>query len=138
MQIEPLKPWHMKALEAQGVKEAKPTYAYLNSLMVPPSFAGVVDAGVVCAMGMVEQNPGNWRCWAITDPKLTRRHFIALNKAMRAFLTEFRKPRIETIVLVGNRAGERWAELHGFVRPRDPMHNYCEHGHAWLYEKVNG
>lgn len=102
----------------------------------PHSFAGVVDEGVVGAMGMIEQTPGTLRCWALTDPQLTKRHFVAVCRKMRAYMAECRARRIETIVQFGNVAGHRWVtEVLGFTRPH-VMKAYNEYGDAVLYERI--
>lgn len=139
MRTETLKREHVERLAEQGceVGELLTKPDYLRDLLaVGPGFAGVVDDGVVGILGMCEQLPDNYRCWAHTDRELASRHFVALNRAMRAFLTEFRKPRIETVVFVGNEQGRRWAELHGFQQ-EGVMRNYHAGFDAWLYARIN-
>jgi hypothetical protein len=138
MKVEKLTRWHMNMLEKQGVVEVIPVYAYLDTLLLNgPAFAGMVDGAVVAAMGLVEQNKDNWRCWAITDPVLAKRYFLGLNKEVRAFFAEYRKPRIETIVLVGNVPGHRWVtEVLGF-KPEGIMRKWDDGKHdAVLYSRV--
>lgn len=140
MLIEPLHPTHMLALEEQGAEGAAPIMrrpGYLKALLANgPAFAGIVDEGVVAAVGMGEQNPGNFRCWAITDRKLASRHFLAVNKGIRAFFAESRAPRIETVVFIGNVAGHRWVtRILGFT-PEGVMRRFHEGRDAMLYSRI--
>ena len=138
MKVERLQRHHFEALREQGcnIGGILTTPGYFEALTAQ-GFAGVVDAGVVACMGACEQNPGNWRCWAHTDPYLASKHFFALNKAMRGWLAEFRPPRLETVVLVGNLTGIRWArDLHGFQQEGVMQHAF-EGRDAWLLSRVN-
>ena len=99
------------------------------------ALAGVVDEGVIAAMGMIEQNPGNWRCWAVTHPVLTPKYLVVVCKAMRRFMGGHRARRIETVVMRDNSCAERWVKLLGFRNPH-LMTAFNENGDAWLYELV--
>lgn len=105
--------------------------------LTPHGFAGVAPEGVAAIMGVCEQNAGNWRCWAHTDPVLARRYFVPIVKRMRTWLAEFHVPRIETVVLVGNMQGLRWTrDVLGF-KQEGIMRNAFYGADAWLLSRVN-
>lgn len=141
MKIEQLQRWHVEALAAQGNVEAVPILENERTLLSliedGPGFAGVADDGVVAIMGMAEYSKGVHRCWALIDPALTRKHFIAICKGMRGFLAEHRHPRVETLVLKGNVPGHRWIrhvlgfEFEGVLR------NYSPPQDAVIYSRIN-
>lgn len=144
MIIEELRHSHIVRLIRQGnlgeqhpdVEEMliKPTY--LDDLIKHgPAMAGVVDEGVVAAMGMVKQSESNYRCWAVTDRRLTSRYLIRVCRAMRFFMDKQNANRIETIVQVGNACGEHWVRLLGFTEPH-LMRRYNQYGDAYLYERI--
>jgi len=135
--VEKLQRWHLDLLADQGVAEARPPLEYFDATVASgPAYAGYVPAGVVTCMGLILLAPGVYRCWALTDPILASRHFLAVNKAMRGFLVEHPFPRIETVVLVGNIAGARWAKLQGF-ESEGIMRNFDNERDALLYARVN-
>ena len=134
MRLVPLEPEHLAALHDKWADEILRVEAYFAALKKGPNFAGVLDDGqVVGVMGMVEQNPGNFRCWAITDDKLLPRYLAVVCKHMRRAMRGLR--RVETVVQEGNEAACRWVELLGFGN-RHLMSNFNEFGNAWLYELV--
>jgi hypothetical protein len=139
MIIENLNRDHLFALEKQGSKDATDVLrleGYLESLMVHgPTFAAIVKEGVVAAMGMIEQNEGNFRCWAITDNVLARKYLITLTRAMAYFMDRTPHRRIETIVQAENTAGHRWVKLLKFGN-QFIMHNFNHLGDAYLYERL--
>lgn len=130
MKIEQLQRWHVEAIEKQGAVDATIVLAnerMMRSLLEDgPSFAGTTDEGVVAIMGMAEYSKDVYRCWAITDPTLARKHFFAICKNMRRFLSEHPYPRVETLVLKGNIPGHRWIrhilgfEFEGVLRNFNP------------------
>lgn len=140
MRIEQLRAWHLRELAEQGTPMASETLVYVDKLIeLGPAFAGVAAEGVVGAMGLAEQNPGNFRCWAVTDPRLLPQYLVAVCKHMRrtmdALYAERRACRIETIVQEGNEAGRRWVALLGFENPY-LMRGFNRNGSAWMYERV--
>lgn len=138
MTVEKLQRWHLDMLADQGVAEARPPLSYFDATIASgPAYAGYTREGVVTCMGLILIAPGVYRCWALTDPVLASKHFLAVNKAMRAFLVEHPFPRIETVVLVGNVAGHRWCtELHGF-QAEGIMRNWDAGADAMLYSRIN-
>lgn len=137
MTVETLQRWHLDMLADQGVAEARPPLSYFDATIASgPAYAGYTKDGVVTCMGLILLAPGVYRCWALTDPVLASRHFLAVNKAMRAFLAEHPFPRIETVVLVGNIAGARWAKLQGF-KTEGVMRNWNDGKDALLYSRIN-
>lgn len=137
MKIEELQPWHLEKLGRQGVSEAHDAVKFCERMKESgPSFVGWVDEGVVACVGLMCLSPGVYRCWALTDPVLAPKHFLSLNKAMRAWFAEQRIPRIETTVLKGNIAGHRWVtELLGFEM-EGVMFNFYQGYDACLYARV--
>jgi hypothetical protein len=139
MIIETLRREHLEALDRQGTTAAgwilaKP--GYVEALMEHPAFAGLVPEGVIAAVGMVEQNPGNFRCWCVSDGRLMSRHFLEANHAIIKFFRESKARRIETVVQADNSAGHRWVQrILGFSNGF-PMQAFNEDGTAWLYERI--
>ena len=106
--------------------------------MEHPAFAGVVSAGVVAAVGTVEQNSGNFRCWCVSDDQLMSRHFLEANHAILKFFRECKARRLATVVQHDNAAGHRWVQrILGFSNGF-PMQAFNELGTAWLYERIQG
>lgn len=122
MRTEKLQRWHMEKLRDQGVVDAANILArggYMEMLMEHIGWVGVVDDGVVCAVGMVRMEAGHLRCWAVTDPDLTSRNFLLVCKGIRRFLRTVHNEHIETVVEVGNIYGMRWVEnVLGFHDPK--------------------
>ncbi len=139
MRVEKLERWHLERLQARGVENVAlilSRESYLTELSIH-GFAGLVAEGVVAAMGLCEQNAGNFRCWAFTDPELASRHFVAVCKLVRAYLVAFKAPRIETVVYMGNVKGHRWVtEILGF-ETEGIMRNWGEGRDAMLYSKIS-
>jgi hypothetical protein len=141
MIIEILKREHLERLHWQGVAAAgwilgKP--GYVEALMEHPAFVGIVPEGVITAVGMVEQNPGNFRCWCVSDDRLLSRHFLVVNHEIIKFFRESKARRIETVVQADNAAGHRWVQrILGFGNGF-PMQAFNEDGTAWLYERIQG
>jgi len=135
--VEQLERWHLEALQKRGVA-VEPLLAradYVDALALH-GFAGLVDEGIVACMGVCEQNPGNFRCWAFTDPELASRYFLRVCKLMRAWLAEFPAPRIETVVYMGNLAGHRWVtKILGF-EAEGIMRNFNDGRDAMLYSRI--
>jgi hypothetical protein len=142
VKTEPVTVKHIEALAARdaiGAKAILETRGYLDKLLAAgPSLAGISDEGVIATMGIAEDqlHAGVFRCWAVTDPKLTSKYFLSVCYAMRQFLKDNPRRRVETVVQLGNKQGVRWVEALGFRNPR-LMSNFNEQGSAWLYELVN-
>jgi hypothetical protein len=136
---------YLEMLNRQGVAAAGWILAksgYVEALMEHPAFAGIVrdggNAAVVAAVGLVEQNPGNFRCWCVSDDRLMSRHFLAVNHGIIKFFRESKARRIETVVQADNAAGHRWVQrILGFSNGF-PMQAFNEDGTAWLYERIQG
>lgn len=129
---------HIERLETQGASIGelliRPDFI---AALTPYGFAGIVDQGIVACLGVVEQNPGNFRCWAHTDDILMSRYFLPACKAMRRWIGEFRVPRLETVVYVGNIRGHRWVQdILGF-NYEGMMRNFHDGRDAWLYSRIN-
>jgi hypothetical protein len=138
VKIEQLTRAHVETLAAQGVEEAQEALAYIQKTIDGgPAFAGLVDEGVAACVGLYPINEYTYRCWALTDPKLASRHFLSLNKAMRAWFIESRIPRIETTVSRGNVKGHRWVtKILGFGL-EGIMHNFYQGHDAGLYARIS-
>ena len=139
MRVEKLERWHLERLRERGVENVAlilSRESYLAELSIN-GFAGLIGEGVVAAMGLCEQNAGNFRCWAFTDPELASRHFVSVCKLVRTYLVEFKAPRIETVVYMGNIKGHRWVtEILGF-EAEGIMRNWGEGRDAMLYSRIN-
>lgn len=130
--------WHLERLLAQGVREcclALDTEGMIASLE-PHGYAGVVDKNVAATVGVVEQNPGNWHCWAYTDPILASLYFLPIARAMKRWLDGFKVPRIQTVVFADNERGHRWVKLLGFEM-EGVMRNWSAGKDVTLYSRVN-
>ncbi len=138
MRVEKLERWHLEAMLKRGVT-VEPLLEradYVETLAIN-GFAGIVDEGVVACMGVCEQNPGNFRCWAFTDDKLASRYFLQICKLMRAWLRQFDARRIETVVYMGNLRGHRWVtEILGF-ETEGIMRKFGDGGDAMLYSRIS-
>jgi hypothetical protein len=141
MIIEILKREHIVRLHWQGAAAAGwilGKSGYVEALMEHPAFAGIVPEGIVAAVGMVEQNSGNFRCWCVSDGALMSRHFLVVNHEIIKFFRESKARRIETVVQADNATGHRWVQrILGFSNGF-PMQAFNEDGTAWLYERIQG
>lgn len=141
LRVVALQPAHLEALALQRTQAAlAPLLAapgYAGTLIAAgPAFAGLAGEAVVGCAGIVRLSEGRGHAWALvgeTGPAL----FVAVHRAVAAFLDGQRLRRIETAVDCGFAAGHRWARLLGFVR-EGRMRAYGLDGRdADLYARIN-
>lgn len=136
IRVEKLQRWHLERLRERGVAvdEILDRPDYVDALTIN-GYAAVALDGVCACIGLSEQNHGNYRVWALTDPILASKYFLAINRACRRFLVEFNAPRVETVVYMGNLKGDRWVRIHGF-EPEGVMRNWNDGRDAMLYSRI--
>jgi RimJ/RimL family protein N-acetyltransferase len=118
MRIEPLRAWHLQALELQ------PSQAMFGAIIQQPdyqnmviraghAFAAVCDDRVLGCGGMTELWENRAQIWALVS-KDAGPHMLGIHRAVEGFLKQTTHRRIEAYVLVGFKPGERWLKRLGF------------------------
>lgn len=140
MRIEPLRAWHLEALELQpsqamfGAVIHEPGYVDMltNS---GPAFAALDGDTVLGCGGSVELWEGRAVIWALVSEHAGP-HMLGIHRAVEGYLKQMTHRRIEAHVEVGFNPGGRWLRRLGFVF-EGVMRAYSPDGaDYWLYARV--
>ncbi len=115
-----MRPDHLAALALQPAQAvlapllAEDGYA-ATLIAAGPAFAGMQDGTVCGCAGIVMLSAGRGHAWALLGTAAPA-GFVAVHRAVAAFLDRQRLRRIETAVDSDFAAGHRWARMLGFER----------------------
>lgn len=128
LRLQPAQAWLVPAMQADGYGEA--------FVQAGPAYTAIVDGRVVGCLGVAELWQGRCAAWALLAADIGA-HFVAIHRAVRAFLTECGFRRIEAYVDVGFEQAHRWARLLGFkLETPEPMEAFAENRSMYLYARV--
>lgn len=140
MRIEPLRAWHLAALELQpsqamfGAVIHQPGYVDMLT-SAGPAFAAVQGETVLGCGGSVEMWDNRAVIWALVSEHAGP-HMLGIHRAVEGYLKQMRQRRIEAQVVVGFDPGARWLKRLGFAF-EGTMRAFSPDGtDYWLYARV--
>lgn len=140
MIVTAMGPAHLAALRLQGAQRvlapllADPAYGQ-TLVDAGPAFTGLCSGEVVGCAGVVMLSAQRGHAWALVG-EAAPAVFVAVHRAVGAFLDGLALRRVETAVDSDFAAGHRWARMLGFAR-EGRMRGYTPDGRdADLYARV--
>lgn len=119
MRVVPFNPTHLCSLVIQRAQEGGPALTDEQAKALAQAgacYSALDDAGkTVAVAGVTVLWEGRAIAWAMIDAAAGR-HFIGIDRAVRAFLAGTELRRIEAHVDARFEAGIRWLEMLGFKR----------------------
>lgn len=139
--VVPFREAHLKALQLQEAQ------AYLEPIMrqpgygqtfaeAGPAYTALVDGRVVGCLGVAELWEGRGAAWALLARDRPA-HFLAVHRAVKAFLDGYQLRRVEAYVDVGFEEAHRWMRLLNFrLETPEPMRSFAEDRDMYMYARV--
>jgi hypothetical protein len=140
MKVVKFKAEHMKVLIENG---DQPISAYVNDAMLAVlekdshTYTALAEDGeVVACAGFVAYWKDRGEVWAIVSLK-ARRHFVALHRAAKIFLSTAPFRRLEAAVEFDSKNAHRWVKALGFKKEADKLRAYLPGGKdCALYARI--
>lgn len=141
MIIVPFLTAHIEGFELQDMQsfigEFLKDGSYLAAMStMGPAHSAIKDGRVIACAGMTHFTPGRAMGWALISKHATKRDFVGITHATRAFLDRQKVRRIETTVRADFTAGHYWAKKLGFDH-EGTMRKFGEDGMDYdIYARV--
>lgn len=141
MEVRGFQPQDLYALSLQreqiGLTDTIRGKGYGEALAAAgPAFTATLAGDVVACIGVIPQWEHYHRAWALLSPDAGR-CMVPLTRRISRWLKFHNEGRVDTAVAVSFLAGQRWAEMLGFVNETpEGMKNYKDGRAFYLYAQV--
>ena len=110
---------------------------YGEGLASYPSYSYISNSKVLACAGVFPLGTYRYQAWALMS-KDSGQSMVGITKEVKKFLGMFEGKRVETHVLYGFDAGEKWMKMLGFKKETsEPMRKYGDDGKDYyLYARV--
>ena len=141
MIVVPFLPSHLNELVVHsymGHIQSEMTGEYAELLLSGPAYTVLIGGEAIACGGIIQVAKNRWDAWALLSDD-SGRSMLGITRAVNKFLTENKKPRIETHVRDDFMVGHKWMKMLNFkCETPNGMENYGDDGHNYyLYARCD-
>ena len=141
MNVVPFLPIHLDDLDLIDQMEFMKPYLkdrlYAGFVDDEKSYSVTSNGKAIACGGMVKLDDFKWVIWALMG-KETASHMTGITRAVKTFLEQNKKPRIEMHVRDGFDEAHKWAKILGFeCETPNGMKNWADRKTYYLYSRCD-